>query len=209
MRDVVILMICVLGAFSCKAQSPVIPLFDGSDYLGTENAYYKDTENDFDRFVGTWKFTEGDQEFEIVLRKKQQHMFSYANKTFYEDMMYGEYKYVDENGNTLVNSLSNIDNPTIDVSQHLIFGNTILHYKSLPPCEDCQPDERRVSLRLKDEQRSYLMTNIVLRTVPSQTNINAQDLELTLTLSYSIFPEGAPTLPRILEYRTIYRLIKQ
>jgi len=209
LKNIIYLLLFTLSVLSCKAQSPIISLYDGAEYLDTENAYYKDTNNDFDRFIGTWKFTNGNEEFTIILKKKLQHIFTYANKTFYEDIMFGEYKYTNENGEVLVNTLDNIDSNVISISEHQIFGNAIIPYKLLPKCEDCVPGERRLRLRISDPLREYLNTNIVLRTVPNQENILLNDLELKLTLSYSIFSHGAPTLPRVLEYFETYRLIKQ
>ena len=209
MKNIIYLLLFTLSVLSCKAQSLIISLYDGAEYLDTENAYYKDTNNDFDRFIGTWKFTNGNEEFTIILKKKTQHLFVFNNKTFYKDMMYGEYKYTDEYGKELVNTLSDINNTAIDIYEHKIYGSTIIPYQFLPICEDCMSNERRVELGIADPLREYLNTNIVLRTVPNQENILLNDLELKLTLSYSIFPDGAPTLPRVLEYFETYRLIKQ
>ncbi|MDX1774516.1 hypothetical protein DFR65_1234 [Oceanihabitans sediminis] len=209
MKNLLYSLLFTFTALSCKAQNPIISLFDGNEYLKTENAYYKDTYNDFDRFVGTWKFTDGNEEFTMILKKKVQHQFTYINRTYYEDTMYGEYQYIDENGNELVNTLSNIDNTVTNISEHKIFGSSIIPYKFLPKCEDCLSDERRLELSITDPNREYLNTNIVLRTIPNLTNATINDIELKLTLDYSIIPDGAPTLPRVLEYYTIYRLIKQ
>lgn len=121
MKYILSLLLLSLTAFSCKAQNPIIALFNGNEYAKTENAYYKDIDNAFNRFVGTWKYENGNQELTILLKKQQQFMFTFDNKTFYEDMMYGEYKYKDESGNTLVNTLSNIDTPITNMSEHLFW----------------------------------------------------------------------------------------
>lgn len=46
-----------LIALSCKAQSPVIDLHT-SDFTNIENTYYKDIENFYGQFVGTWVYSD-------------------------------------------------------------------------------------------------------------------------------------------------------
>ncbi|WAC01124.1 hypothetical protein N7U66_13260 [Lacinutrix neustonica] len=207
MKNTLYLLLFTFIILSCKAQSPVISLYDGDEYLNIENAYYKDTDNDFDRFVGTWKFTNGSEEFTIILKKKLQYMFTYINKTYYKDMLYGEYNYIDENGNELINTLTYIDNTFTNISEHKIFGNSIIPYKFLPKCETCLPGERRIRLRLIDVLKDYLGINIVLRTVPNETNITVNDLQLVITGTYADIPDGVSTIPTI-PYGA-YLMIKQ
>ena len=198
-----------LTLLSCKAQNPIIPLYLGGEYAETQNAYYKDVDNDFNRFVGTWLYTNGDEVFEIVLDKRE---LDFYNKPIdipphYTDYLYGEFRYVDENGTELVNTLSNMGNTGIAVSEHRIFGNRIIPYKFLPRCEDCSPGERRVRLSLEDPDRDYLSYEIVLRTVPNALNPAVNDMQLVLGLGYSIIPDGAETETRI-PYGE-YLLVKQ
>ena len=56
-------------SLSCKAQSPIINIEDdeGDEIV---NAYYKDTNNLLDPFVGTWVLDNGTQYLKIVFEKK-------------------------------------------------------------------------------------------------------------------------------------------
>jgi len=192
-----IILLFLFSIISCKAQSPIISLYDGNEYLETENAYYKDSDSDFDRFIGTWKYTNGQEELTIVLNKKLQVEFSFGGKTFYEDMLFGEFKYIDANGNQLVNTLTNIDSNPADISEHLIFGNKINPSQFLPSCENCDPNERSVFLSFRDPLRVYIKCELVLRTIPNTQNSNVNDLKAVITGSYSVIPEGSPTDSRI------------
>ena len=208
MKKLLYTLIFAFTFLSCKAQSPIIGLYEGNEYGKTENAYYKDTNNDFNKFIGTWKHTNGNEEFTIILKKKTQIMFTYNNKTFYEDVIYGEYKYVDANGVELVNTLSNIDSAFTSLSDYKIFGNRILNKYYAPSCDDCTEDERRVKLVIVDPLRDYLSIRIVLRTIPNATNPNIKDTKLVFTGGgWSDVPEGQPTTTRI--PTNDFRLIKQ
>src|SRR5690606_27169579 len=156
-----------------------------------------------------WLYTNGDESLKITLEKKEFDLYAVpiGQPVFYTDFLYGEFRYVDENGTELVNTLSNMGNTGIAVSEHRIFGNAIIPYKFLPRCEDCSPGERRVRLNLEDPDRDYLNYKIVLRTVPNALNPAVNDMQLVLGLGYSIIPDGAETETRI-PYGE-YLLVKQ
>jgi hypothetical protein len=194
-----IILLFTLSIVSCKAQSPIISLYDGSDYADTANAYYKDTDNDFDRFIGTWEYNNGSEKLRIIIRKKEQYSYNGLGNipAFYADYLYGEYLYKDSNGNELVNTLTNIDSNPTDISEHLIFGNTIDPSQYLPSCENCDPNERSIFLAFYDPVRDYIKCELVLRTIPNTQNSSINDLKAVITGSYSIIPEGSPTDSRI------------
>jgi hypothetical protein len=50
-----------------------------------------------DKYVGTWKWTEGDREFALTLLKEKHHFNEFGNSNYYEDRLVGYYKYW-ENG---------------------------------------------------------------------------------------------------------------
>ncbi|WP_418513394.1 DUF6705 family protein [Corallibacter sp.] len=203
-----LLVVFILAVTSCKAQSPVISIYDDLKVPRQQNAYYKDTDNDFDRFIGTWKYTNGQEEFTIVLNKKLlDYHTNYKNISYYEDVIYGEFRYVDLNGVELVNTLSNIDNNYTNVSEHLIFGNKINSSLFLPSCENCHPNERSIFLSFRDPLRDYIKCELVLRTIPNTKNSSVNDLKAVIRGKYSIIPEGSPTDSRIPYGK--YLMIKQ
>ena len=76
---------------SCKAQSPILPRYS-SDYGHTNNAYYKDIENELNPYLGTWLYTSSNDTLKIVLKKKEQiHILN-----FYTDFIYGGYQFVED-----------------------------------------------------------------------------------------------------------------
>lgn len=110
--------------FSCKAQvlppeEQIISLRDQDGTPLVENAYYKDVENDFQPLIGTWKYTNGNELFKITIKKKA-HRYATGFKNYYEDVIYGEYKYIDANGTVLINSLGDINNSNMQAYEHLI-----------------------------------------------------------------------------------------
>lgn len=66
--------------------------------------YLKDTHGALDKFVGTWKYTNGNEEFTIKIIKVEKTDFS-GTRNYYIDALFGGYKYV-KNGNILVDRLS-------------------------------------------------------------------------------------------------------
>lgn len=59
----------VFISLSCKAQQPIISIEDATAEE-IENAYYKDTNNILDPFVGSWVLNDGTTYLKIVFEKK-------------------------------------------------------------------------------------------------------------------------------------------
>tara|TARA_R110001599_G_scaffold91470_1_gene240385 strand:- start:131 stop:733 length:603 start_codon:yes stop_codon:yes gene_type:complete len=145
MKDIYIL-IGILITISCKAQSPIINIEDFDFWESQENAYYKDINNYFNDFEGTWLYTNGNTSFKIVLQKK---VMSYTGK-FYKDAIIGEYQYI-ENGVEKINTLPNfnqlLNNPSL-------WGSFLLKNSYRPICNNCSPNERRLKITLHDLPRA-------------------------------------------------------
>ena len=141
----IIVTLTVFAFFLVKSmgQTPIIDLQD-RDGTRIQNAYYKDTHNILNSFVGTWLYTNGNTSMKIVLVKKTM----LYNDEYYEDILYGEYRYV-ENGIEKLNSLHNLAGPFINENNYKIFGNHTPG--SLPtPFDEYTPGETRVSLGFED-----------------------------------------------------------
>lgn len=209
MKKILISLFFAVTFSSCMAQNPIIPLTT-MEYGDIENAYYKDTQGYFDDFVGTWIYTNGNEIFKIIIKKQSQELVT-SFKNYFTDYLYAEYRYVDENGVELVNSLSSINDPNMDPTDHLIWGNDILTAPTIPPpCEDCQQGERRVRLPFKDPQRTYLNQEVILRILPDPYGLYPNErMELVLTsgAGLNMVPQGVPIQERI-PHKT-YILIKQ
>ena len=185
----------MLIAFSCKAQTVGLD----APYNTPEGAYYKDLNNELDKFEGTWVFDNGTTIFTIVLEKREQQQVL----NDYRDLLKGEYKY-EENGQVQVNTLSNLNDPS---TQNNIGGSYIHKKTDYPACGDCTENERRIDMYFNDPERSYLSDGIVVRYLLDETN--PEKLEVIIYQSGGgILPdENSPDVPRV-PYGT-YIMVKQ
>ncbi|MCX8534697.1 DUF6705 family protein [Chryseobacterium luquanense] len=129
-----------------KSQSVIIDIEESG--FGKPSGYYqKDLNNLLDPFQGTYIFSNGNTSFKIVLKKMIKQYFA----SHYEDMIIGEYQYI-ENGLEKANTLSNLDIVYSDqYLKHHISGNSILWSNSrLWKCPQCNPNEKRLAVRLND-----------------------------------------------------------
>ncbi|MBR9913463.1 MAG: hypothetical protein GYB32_01345 [Algicola sp.] len=70
MKKYFLIILVIIFCFSCKAQSPIYSI---EQYYGIQdNAYYKDTNNILNKFVGTWIYENGDTSLKITLLKAEQ-----------------------------------------------------------------------------------------------------------------------------------------
>ena len=149
-----ITIICTLiFLVNCKAQTPILPRYDNEAFGSIEGAYYKDTFNDFNGFEGTWQYTNGNTTFKMILQKKEmaQYISPMSGRSYYEDLLIGEYKYV-ENGVEKVNTLSFLSNNYTNPYEHYIAGGLIEKYDPNVSgiCIGCNPGEIKVSLVLRE-----------------------------------------------------------
>lgn len=168
-------IIILFVAFGCKAQT-IIPILSET-YEDPTGGYLKDTFNDFDNFTGTWQYNSGGTTLTITLKKKIN--FYNASDNFHEDIVYGEYQYV-ENGVEKINTLSALVSPFPDPYSHNIEGNIINTSTAFPICTTCPPDQKRLHLSFSDPTRANingLTGEIILRRVDSG---GQQKLELWL-----------------------------
>ncbi|WP_431133239.1 DUF6705 family protein [Psychroserpens mesophilus] len=184
-----ILIVLIFPTLSCIAQNPVVAI-DASISETVDGAYFKDLNNEFNKFVGTWKFTNGNETLTIALKKG---LMIYNGKD-YQDELLGEYKY-EISGLTVVNTLPNIDNT--NPAKHNIRGNLIISHNQSINCDDCSENEKRVELYFRDSERLYLTSHIILRYLENENNSE----KLTATIyqySSTILPyANAPTVTRV------------
>lgn len=140
----------------CKAQT-IVPL--DADEEQSTSTYFKDTNMDMDKFVGTWVFNDGSGKIlTITLQKKLMVPFD----NHFEDLLIGEYKY-EINGYTVVNTLPLLNDTNIVGLEHKISGREIYPNNMFVPCPSCSPTEKRFTLSFEDPLRPYLMAAINLR----------------------------------------------
>ncbi|KGO84566.1 DUF6705 family protein, partial [Flavobacterium suncheonense] len=87
-------------------------------------------------------------------------------------ILIGEYRYIDIQGITVLNSLSIFDNNITGLG-HNIKGAKIKGKGEYPKCLECPDEEFRVKTLFIDPQRSYIPMALMLRSV-SPTQIKAK-----------------------------------
>ncbi|UPZ37992.1 hypothetical protein MUB18_06730 [Sphingobacterium sp. PCS056] len=149
----------LVACLSCKAQV-IVPIASDSDAAYGNNTYNKDVDNDFAKYIGTWKYQNGNTSLTISFAKKTFEYFEYKN--YYQDLLIGEYKYI-SNGTEIINTLSLLADNSLSGDDHNISGNLIWKKNTYPVCNDCTQNERRIKLSFYDPDRRYLSSSIILR----------------------------------------------
>ncbi|WP_338732484.1 DUF6705 family protein [Mangrovimonas cancribranchiae] len=199
MKHILITLTIFFILLSCKAQT--LPLYNPPNGFNINNAYYKDLDGDLTKLVGTWKYTNGNEVFQIILKIQEYVPYnsSVLNISNHEDELYGEYQYIDSNGNEVINTLNNIDN-NIDVYDHLINGAYIKGKNYFPPCNDCTVNERRVSVTIEDPLRFYFDYELEIRHIPPDPLNNTPEQIKVIVRNNTHFvtiPTGQPNTHRL------------
>jgi hypothetical protein len=172
------------------SQSPIVGLEENNLPDHFDGYYFKDLNNELDKYVGTWKYTNGTTILTIQLVKREQ-IFS---GTWYEDELHGEYRYV-ENGLEVVNYLPRLFDPSVTVAQHTIDGNKLVYKNYYPECTECAIDEKRVILKFSDRARMYLRSQILVQHFVEN---GVEKIKINLDGSGPmIIAPGDPTEPRV------------
>lgn len=149
----------LVACLSCKAQV-IVPIAEDSDVAYTSGTYNKDVDNDFAKYIGTWKYQNGNTSLTISFAKITFEYFEYKN--YYQDLLIGEYRYTN-NGTEIINTLSLLANNSLRGDDHSISGNLIWTKNLYPVCSDCAENERRIKLSIYDPERRYLSSSVILR----------------------------------------------
>lgn len=200
MKNIIILLL-IINLYNCKAQSLIHPLADRNVPENLNNVYFKDVDNDLNQFVGTWMFQDGNTSLTIVLEKLTQ----FFNGSWYEDMLIGEYKYV-ENGIEIVNYLPRLNDSNVSNAAHTIDGSKIVSKYYLPECDFCTLNQRRLSLNFADLERKYLFDSELILTYVNDNGIEKLYVVLQGKTTSTV-PDNVPLETRV-PYGE-YILIKQ
>ena len=92
MKNLILFSLLIVSLYSCKAQTTIYNL-GTYDINETENTYIKDVDNHHDAIVGTWKWEDGTNSFEITLQEFEMQNYP-STSTEYYDRIFGKYKYI-------------------------------------------------------------------------------------------------------------------
>ncbi|NIK93549.1 hypothetical protein GZ212_15420 [Mangrovimonas sp. CR14] len=202
MKNILCLITCIIGLASCSAQTPIVSR-DSQIQGKSEGTYFKDLNNDFDKFVGIWVYINGGTTFTIQLLQKE---MVYDGSEYYFDELFGEYNYL-QNGTEIINTLPSLSQSPNNFDIRNIGGGHIITNEYYPECYDCSSNERRVMLYFNDPERGYLTTKMVLRYDTNSSNPEKMTVTIFESSSSMLPYEGAPDEHRV-PYGE-YEMIKQ
>lgn len=149
-----------------KAQNPVIDIENRNGNRQT-NAYYKDTNNLLNQYVGTYVYNYGNVSFKIVLEKRIQQY----NGDFYEDIIIGEYQYI-ENNIELSNTIPEINTVYNNQIKHNIYGYSLINNNNREwLCSSCNLNNKRLRGVIKDVSTSIGANIFLHRTVENNQEV--------------------------------------
>lgn len=201
MKKYITLILSFTVLTNCKAQTPIFNISKPAGIYSIKGAYYKDTNNELDAFVGNYLYSSGNTSLKIILQKK---IMSSMNGYYYEDLIIGEYQYI-RDGIEKTNTLDKLALNYSDQSNHNISGHLIMTGPQLG-CEDCGSNEKRLRVGLKDDMSDNVADMVVrLITVNGQAAIEVW----FGWIGPIAHPEGTP-MPKPAGLRAgTYTLIKQ
>ncbi|HLA55910.1 MAG TPA: DUF6705 family protein [Flavobacterium sp.] len=166
------LAVFAITSISCKAQTYNL---EEPRHSNDANAYYKDVNDVFGSYTGTWFYTHINPDntvtsFKLILQKAQ---YKYdPNVKAYYDIIYGVYEYIDHD--VIIKSTLNQLNPDAPFDDYDLFGHRIMSADFPPKCNNCAPNEKRVRLSYFEADRDYISASIILRHTSSSQTINVK-----------------------------------
>jgi len=146
-------LVILLSIITGYSQSQTFPLRTLGIPFGATNYYLKDTYNDFDQFVGTWKYDNPQTNTSLIIKLKKVIKFYGENSDVYVDCLAGEYIYI-ENNMEIVNTIANL-NIQSNPYRNNIMGYLMITDNTYPICPECPEDVIRIKLSFDDPEREY------------------------------------------------------
>ena len=163
MMKKIIITLFIVSTLSCKAQSNIKSLDgDGSCPPYDTNCYEKDVNNEFDKFIGNWKYVDANNEITFMLKKEAHYQLD--SNSNYEDLLTGEYQYI-ENGVELANTLIDFNNSNITGYSHKLFGGIYIRkYSYFDTCTgDSNTSDVKVHIYINHPTNSGPHGNVIMR----------------------------------------------
>jgi hypothetical protein len=127
MKNILKIILLSLFFINCKAQTVVdISTYNDGD---NSNKYFKDINNNYVNFTGTWENTTGNITFRVNLWKDTKVDFTSMDSNCYKDMIRGSYQIIQNAGSAseiiLYNSVKSTPNGVWESIMFLSTGNNI------------------------------------------------------------------------------------
>ena len=151
MKNIIFAILIIFTYCNMNAQTPVIDVY--SENNGEiQNAYYKDIDNFLNQYVGTWLLTSGTMSLKITFTKKVMFYNCYDTPKYYEDLLVGEYQYI-ENGVEKVNTLNNLTINTNNPFDYNLLSVTRIPKNKFTSCVECNDTEKRLLMFINEPNR--------------------------------------------------------
>lgn len=115
MKNIIKIMILLLFTSTTNAQTNIVDVYDGVAQDAPAGTYFKDINNTFTKFLGTWKWQDGNKILTFKIEKVTQYF--HQQYGVYEDFIIGNYSYTEDSGTTyIVNTITQnigINNPDL------------------------------------------------------------------------------------------------
>ena len=157
----------IFSTNSIAQYTNIFPI-EGRDWKRIAWAYYKDTNNVFNDYEGTWLYNGGGITYRIKLKKLTYSLLG----SYHQDVLVGEYQFIN-NGVELVNTLSNINNTSNNQSDYKMWGSMIYTTPFWLNCTDCAPNEKRVHLGFGDLNSA--ITKLTASMTLKKTTVGGQE----------------------------------
>lgn len=90
----IVLLICVIINFNVRSQE-IVYMNQWNQLPDDTGKYFADLDNNYENFIGTWEYQNGNQTFQIILSKiTQSPFYTGESPKFYADIILGHYKMI-------------------------------------------------------------------------------------------------------------------
>lgn len=144
MKKLILIIIVIFGINIANAQTEA-PIENWINYVKSKNIYFKDVNNLFNKFLGTWEYNNGNQYFKITFYKQ---IKTFDGNYQYSDRIYSHFLY-QYNGNTIYDTYppGGISATPyfsyIDGSKHVVVNNNkLLLFYNEPSTTGCDRTKR-------------------------------------------------------------------
>ena len=120
LRIILNLVVCILGLTQCHAQQ-ILPL-NTSTFNIPAGTYFKDLNNEFGYYLGSWKGNYQDKIITLSIVKVNNKPFEMWDRSYYHDQIIVRYEIKNINGNILQSTLNSSFNEENDV--HLLIESS-------------------------------------------------------------------------------------